>query len=66
MVGQGCEQRRPPWVYFKHLAMNANLPVLNNITYKLYVVSTKRQTPAETVHLRILKVTDQQTRKWQR
>ena len=46
--------------------MNANLPVLNNITYKLYVVSTKRQTPAETVHLRILKVTDQQIRKWQR
>lgn len=37
----GCEQQRPPCVYFKHLVMNANVPVLNNITYKLYVVSTK-------------------------
>ena len=37
----GCEQQRPPSVYFKHLVMNANVPVLNNITYKLYVVSTK-------------------------
>lgn len=55
MVGQGCEQRCPPRVYFKYLAMNVNLPVLNNITHKLYVVSTKRQTPVETVHLRILK-----------